>query len=167
VDTTWLRRIRTGRGITPQVLGEALGVSPQQVSKYELGASEVSDETAARWAEVLGVPEVEVRRRLGLWLQEDAEVHVSTLAAIELDPNLDEEARSHFRNQYQLLADLTRMRRAQEKYTDQEAVDAVERSRPGLIDRVRSETSDTEHNNPDPLSIRQTGDIEGSASQPA
>jgi transcriptional regulator with XRE-family HTH domain len=67
----WLRRERHRRGYeTAGALARALGVDPSRVSQYERGASAVPDERAADIAELFGMPELEVRRHLGLWVPE-------------------------------------------------------------------------------------------------
>lgn len=65
----WLRRTRVRLGF--QTLGEfahALKIDQSQVSRYERDRSVVPDDKAERIAEVFGMDEIEVRRRLGLWV---------------------------------------------------------------------------------------------------
>jgi transcriptional regulator with XRE-family HTH domain len=50
-----LRQARCKRGLTLQKLGAALGVSHQQIQKYETGADCLSAAKVVRLAEILGV----------------------------------------------------------------------------------------------------------------
>jgi transcriptional regulator with XRE-family HTH domain len=50
-----LRQARSERGLTQQQLGAALGVSHQQIQKYETGADCLSAAKVMRLAEILGV----------------------------------------------------------------------------------------------------------------
>lgn len=111
VAGAWLRRQRERRGLTVRAMGREIGLDSSQVSNYENGKSAIDDRRAARIAQVLEMPEIEVRRQLGLWVPDDRERPISTLEAIEMDPALDDEGRAHFRNQYQLLTSLAEYRR--------------------------------------------------------
>lgn len=51
-----IRRHRQQAGLSQADLGEKLGVSYQQVQKYERGANRVSVETLVRLAKALGLP---------------------------------------------------------------------------------------------------------------
>lgn len=65
----WLRDERRRRGYeTVGALARALHVDPSRISNYERGQSRVPDERATQIAELFGIAEVEVRRRLGLWV---------------------------------------------------------------------------------------------------
>ncbi|MEF2073653.1 helix-turn-helix domain-containing protein [Consotaella aegiceratis] len=50
-----LRELRTDRGISQQTLGEALGVTFQQLQKYEKGINRISASRLYRAAKALGV----------------------------------------------------------------------------------------------------------------
>lgn len=70
----WLRRARVTRGYATLVdFARALDIDQSQVSRYERGVSEISDERAAQIARVLGMDLIEVRRNLGLWVPDDAQ----------------------------------------------------------------------------------------------
>lgn len=117
----WLKARREEHGFrTAASFARALGVDPSMVSNYERGANAIDDERAAQIAAVLGVSEIDVRRKFGLWVPAEEERPISTLEAIEQDPALDDEARKHFRNQYQLLTALTEYRRQSGAPPDQE-----------------------------------------------
>jgi len=65
----WLVKHRSlGRYGTAAEFARAIGTSAANVSNYETGKAEVSDETAERIAEVLGLPILDVRRGLRLWV---------------------------------------------------------------------------------------------------
>lgn len=65
----WLRDQRESHGYATAVdFARALGVDQSLVSRYERGISEVSDERAAKIAELFGMDLVETRRGLGLWV---------------------------------------------------------------------------------------------------
>lgn len=51
-----LRALRAERGLTQQALGRAMGLSYQQMQKYETAANRISAGRLHRLAEVLGVP---------------------------------------------------------------------------------------------------------------
>lgn len=111
------------------------------------------------------------RNRRGVEVPAEASPRVSTLAAIELDPELDDEARSHFRNQYVLLADLTRMRRRQAQMTDEQAIEEAERLSPGVTERVLhgddGESGTTPSQARHDAGVTRTGDEGGSVSRRA
>jgi transcriptional regulator with XRE-family HTH domain len=70
----WLRATRERRGFpTGDALAQRLGVTPGVISRYETGASKVSDERARQLADALGLDIITVRRNLGLWVNPDAE----------------------------------------------------------------------------------------------
>ena len=66
----WLVRQRSlvGRFDTAAEFARALGTSAANVSNYETGKAEVSDDMAERIADVLGLPILDVRRGLRLWV---------------------------------------------------------------------------------------------------
>ena len=66
----WLVKQRSlvGRYDTAAEFARALGTSPANVSNYETGKAEVSDEMAERIATVLGLSILDVRRGLRLWV---------------------------------------------------------------------------------------------------
>ena len=68
----WLRRELTRRGISVRDATEAVGLkSTQAVYAWMSDKAAPTDEAAAKLAELLDVPEVEIRRRFGLWVPED------------------------------------------------------------------------------------------------
>lgn len=50
-----VRALRTGRGMSQEVLGHLLGVSPQQIYKYETGRNGLSATRLWHVAAILGV----------------------------------------------------------------------------------------------------------------
>jgi transcriptional regulator with XRE-family HTH domain len=69
----WLRHELTRRGISVRDATEAVGLkATQAVYAWMSDKAAPTDEAAARLAVLLDVPEVEVRRRFGLWVP-DAE----------------------------------------------------------------------------------------------
>jgi transcriptional regulator with XRE-family HTH domain len=70
----WLRDERRRRGYeTVGALARALQVDPSRISQYETGNARVPDERATQIAEVFRMSEIEVRRRLGLWVPPESE----------------------------------------------------------------------------------------------
>ena len=69
----WLRSEMERRNITAREVAEAVGLRDQAVYYWLTGRTAPKDDAAAKLAEVLGVPEVEVRRRFGLWVPTDGE----------------------------------------------------------------------------------------------
>lgn len=63
---SWLSAERERRGVLQRPLALQVGVSQQALSSYETGRTRVPDDVAARLAELWQLPEVEVRRGLGL-----------------------------------------------------------------------------------------------------
>lgn len=68
----WLRAERERHGWTQKAFAEAVGVDQSQLSKIERGISEPTDKRAERIAELFGLPIIEVRRSLGMWVPPDA-----------------------------------------------------------------------------------------------
>lgn len=69
----WLRLQRVHAGYdTAAEFARAIRVERYTLSTYETGKSRPSDETVERIASVLGLPLLEVRRNLGLWVPPDA-----------------------------------------------------------------------------------------------
>lgn len=66
----WLREQRERRGLTVRQLAGRLDVATQVIYDWQNGKNRVSDDNAARLAEILGLPELEARRHLGLWVPE-------------------------------------------------------------------------------------------------
>lgn len=82
-----IRRIRKGRGLSQERLAEAVGVTFQQVQKYERGANRVSFSRLVLIAEALDTPLSEMISGLGLVAgeaDEDTSAIVSTPGATEL-----------------------------------------------------------------------------------
>lgn len=67
----WLREQRHRRGMSARELANALDIAPQSVNNWETGKNAVSDEGAAQIADVLDMPEIDVRRGLRLWVPDD------------------------------------------------------------------------------------------------
>lgn len=67
----WLRTQRERRGMSARQLATALDIAPQSVNNWETGKNAVSDEGAARIADVFDMDEIDVRRGLGLWVPEE------------------------------------------------------------------------------------------------
>ena len=64
----WLRHELSARGISVRAATEAVGLkATQAVYAWMSDKAAPTDEAAAKLAELLDVPEVEVRRRFGLW----------------------------------------------------------------------------------------------------
>lgn len=65
----WLRRELSRRGISVRQATEAVGLkATQAVYAWMSDKAAPTDEAAARLAELLDVPETDVRRRFGLWV---------------------------------------------------------------------------------------------------
>lgn len=80
----WLKKAREDRGFsTATTFAAALGVNQSMVSRYERGMSEVEDERAEQIADVLGMPLVEVRRGLGLWVPADEPPSITVPGSFE------------------------------------------------------------------------------------
>ncbi|WP_127078414.1 helix-turn-helix domain-containing protein [Rhodomicrobium lacus] len=60
-----LRQIREERGLTQGMLGAAIGVSMQQIQKYETGTNRISAGRLYAASRVLGAPLVEFYRDRG------------------------------------------------------------------------------------------------------
>ncbi|MGH9251619.1 MAG: helix-turn-helix domain-containing protein [Acidimicrobiales bacterium] len=74
----WLRHAREQRGFTTgKSFADALGMDPSQLSKYESGVYEVTDERAKQIAAVLRLPVVNVRRGLGMWVPDETPTDAS------------------------------------------------------------------------------------------
>lgn len=68
----WLRQELSRRGISVRTATEAVGLkATQAVYAWMSDKAAPTDEAATKLAELLRVPEVEVRRRFGLWVPED------------------------------------------------------------------------------------------------
>jgi transcriptional regulator with XRE-family HTH domain len=70
---TWLRDQMERRQLTTHDVAEAVGLRDQAVYYWLTGRTAPKDDAATKLAEVLDVPEVEVRRRFGLWVPEGSE----------------------------------------------------------------------------------------------
>jgi transcriptional regulator with XRE-family HTH domain len=70
----WLRQELSRRGISVRAATDAVGLkATQAVYAWLSDKAAPTDEAAARLAELLHVPEVEVRRRFGLWIPEGSQ----------------------------------------------------------------------------------------------
>ncbi|KLL11549.1 helix-turn-helix domain-containing protein [Protofrankia coriariae] len=85
----WLRQAREAAGYSGTRFAAALGVHQAQVSKYETGISKPDDDRAREIARLLGLDEIDVRRKLGLWIPESLEPRPMTPEeAIRIDQTL-------------------------------------------------------------------------------
>ena len=75
----WLRREMERRDVTTRDVAEAVGLRDQAVYYWLTGRTAPKDEAAAKLAELLRVPEVEVRRRFGLWVPGDDQLQPAEL----------------------------------------------------------------------------------------
>lgn len=64
----WLKQEMDRRDISTRDVAEAVGLRDQAVYYWLTGRTAPKDEAAAKLAELLHVPEIEVRRRFGLWV---------------------------------------------------------------------------------------------------
>lgn len=85
----WLRDRMEHRNLSTRDVAEAVGLRDQAVYYWLTGRTAPKDDAATKLAAVLDVPEVEVRRRFGLWVPEDSEPQPARDAA-ELDEILQE-----------------------------------------------------------------------------
>lgn len=67
----WLRDQRERRGMSVRAFAAKLDVATQMVYDWQNGKVGVSDERASQVADVLDLPELEVRRGLGLWVPDE------------------------------------------------------------------------------------------------
>lgn len=67
----WLRDQRERRGLSVREFASKLDVSTPVVYDWQNGKMGVSDERAAQIADVLDMPEIDVRRGLRLWVPDD------------------------------------------------------------------------------------------------
>ncbi|HEU5129299.1 MAG TPA: helix-turn-helix domain-containing protein [Glycomyces sp.] len=70
----WLKTEREARGWSGTAFAQLLGIGQVRVSSYERGQYEVPEELTKKIAEVLDVPLLEVRQRLGFWVPGDADL---------------------------------------------------------------------------------------------
>lgn len=63
----WLKEQLERRHLTTRDVARVVGLRDQAVYYWLVGKTSPKDEAAAKLAELLEVPEVEVRRRFGLW----------------------------------------------------------------------------------------------------
>lgn len=71
----WLREQRRRAGYqTAAEFGRAIGVSKEVASNYEVGRSDVPEDRAERIAQALGLDIITVRRQLGLWVPDTADL---------------------------------------------------------------------------------------------
>lgn len=70
----WLRQELSRRGISVRAATEAVGLkATQAVYAWMSDKAAPTDDAATKLAELLDVPEIEVRRRFGLWIPEGPE----------------------------------------------------------------------------------------------
>jgi transcriptional regulator with XRE-family HTH domain len=67
----WLRDQMERKQLTTRDVAEAVGLRDQAVYYWLTGRTAPKDEAASKLAGLLDVPEVEVRRRFGLWVPSD------------------------------------------------------------------------------------------------
>lgn len=108
-----LRARRKALGLSQQTLGEKLGVSFQQIQKYERGTNRISFSTLVRAAHVLGV-EIDYFAE-GLETEGDSKSHMkvrtdpsATFFAAEGSLRLAKDYLSLPRSQQRVIADLAR-----------------------------------------------------------
>jgi transcriptional regulator with XRE-family HTH domain len=70
----WLRSQRELRGWSGSDIARQLSITQVRISSYERGQYEVPDEVATGIAEIFDLPVIEVRRQLGLWVPDDADL---------------------------------------------------------------------------------------------
>lgn len=88
----WLRRELARKGISVRAATEAVGLkATQAVYAWLSDKAAPTDEAATKLAALLDVPEVEVRRRFGLWTPEEG------ARPVELDREQLREALDRFR----------------------------------------------------------------------
>jgi transcriptional regulator with XRE-family HTH domain len=61
------------RQLTTHEVAEVVGLRDQAVYYWLTNRTAPKDDAAGKLAEVLGVPEIEVRRRFGLWVPDESE----------------------------------------------------------------------------------------------
>lgn len=138
----WLKDARENRGYaTATAFAAALGVNQSMVSRYERGSSEVEDERAEQIADVLGMPLVEVRRGLGLWVPADEPASIAVPGA------LDRQLRLELDELQQDLANLDRSHRVSYRVLSQALKTEIE----GVQHRLRQleQLRDQAENEPD------------------
>lgn len=69
----WLRERMEHRRLNTHAVAEAVGLKDQAVYYWLTGKTAPKDEAATKLAELLHIPEVEVRRRFGLWVPEETQ----------------------------------------------------------------------------------------------
>ena len=80
-----LRTLRQGAGLTQEQLAEKVGVSTQQIQKYESGRDNISTEKLQQFAAVFSVPEQEFFSETGevIPLQVSEQVLLDSFRSIE------------------------------------------------------------------------------------
>lgn len=78
----WLKQQMDRKGLTTHELAQAVGLRDQAVYYWLTGKTSPKDEAAGKLAELLGLPELEVRRRFNLWVPDEDQ---PAPAAISLD----------------------------------------------------------------------------------
>lgn len=81
----WLRQQMERRQLTTHDVARATGLRDQAVYYWLTGRTAPKDEAAGKLAELLGVPEVEVRRRFGLWIPSEQDGHEPAINRSELE----------------------------------------------------------------------------------
>jgi transcriptional regulator with XRE-family HTH domain len=69
----WLKEQMERRKLTQRDVAQAVGLREQAVYYWLSNRTAPKDEAAAKLAALLDVPQVEVRRRFGLWVPEDGD----------------------------------------------------------------------------------------------
>lgn len=85
----WLKEQLDRRQLTTRDVAQAVGLRDQAVYYWLTGKTSPKDEAAAKLAELLEVPEVEVRQRFGLWTPDatakPASIDVAELVKLKQD----------------------------------------------------------------------------------
>lgn len=87
----WLREQMERRRLSNRDVARAVGLRDQAVYYWLTGRTSPKDDAAAKLAELLNLPEREVRRRFGLWVPDE------TVEPPELDREQLREALDRFR----------------------------------------------------------------------
>lgn len=86
----WLREQLDARDLTTHDVAQAVGLRDQAVYYWLTGRTAPKDEAATKLAELLNVPEIEVRRRFGLWTPEEGDGEQPARDPDELDAIIEE-----------------------------------------------------------------------------
>lgn len=85
----WLREQMERRHLSTRQVADAVGLRDQAVYYWITGRTAPKDDAATKLAALLDVPEVEVRRRFGLWVPAEGARPAGELDAEQLRRALD------------------------------------------------------------------------------